>query len=165
MIALALLSVAVTLGMNFVNSQIQSRDVRTKQNMHRYIAIQVTQHINANIAFYPPINPVGFTFMGISLTLFKPKIVYIGCFTKDGMLIDNRFHFNSFSGLSSFNEKTPVPNLTYCPVGKSFYQVRFFWLPAASTIADVDSVKINIITLFAGADKSLAVHNFKIFAK
>lgn len=165
LIALALLSGAITLGMNFINGQMNSRTVRAKQSMQRYIAIQVTQHINSNITFYPPISPPGFTFFGIPIPIFNPKIIYVGCFTKDGILIENKFHFNSISGLAPFNEKVPIPNLTYCPVGKSFYQVRFFWLPAASTSADVDSVKINIITLFAGADKSLAVHNFKIFAK
>jgi prepilin-type N-terminal cleavage/methylation domain-containing protein len=168
MVAMGLLSVAITLSMNFINTQLNSRKVRTIQSMHRYIAIQVTQHINTNLTFYPPISPPGFSFFGIPILTFKPKIIYVGCFTKDGILIENKFHFNSFSGFGAFNEQTPINGLSYCPPTKSFYQVRFFWLPPdpnSSTPTDADSVKINIITFNPGTNKSLAVHNFKIFAK
>lgn len=144
MVAMALLAGAVLFGMNTLDGQQKSRVVRTKQTMHRFIAIQVTQHINANIPFYPPILPGS----------PSDKIVYVGCMTKDGVLQGNKFIFKL---APSFDENVSTE---VCPQALTAYEVRFFWLNSAT-----DEVKINILTMAPGTSGSLAVHNFKIFAK
>lgn len=144
MVALALLAGAVTFGMNFINEQQKARGSRTKQTMHRYIAIQVTQHINSNLSFYPPITP----------SSASDKIIYVGCMSKDGVLQGNKFIFKL---APSFDEQTPTG---LCTPGLTAYEVRFFW---SDTV--VDEVKINILTMQPNTAQSLAVHNFKIFAK
>jgi prepilin-type N-terminal cleavage/methylation domain-containing protein len=152
MVAMALLSVAVTLGMNFIGGATKSRKNRSIQSMQRYIAIQVTQHITGNLAMYPPIvHPA------------SKKIVYVGCMTKEGILIGNKYSFRSLS-ISTFNEKNPTG---LCPADKTAYEARFFWTEAGivNGIDLSDEVKINLLTLETGTNKSLAVHNFYIFAK
>ena len=144
LVAMGLLAAAITFGMNFIGEQGKSRGVRTKQTVHRYIAIQVTQHINSNLAFYPPIIPPTPT----------DKILYVGCMSKDGVLLGNKF---TFKLVPSFDDHVSsavcLPNVTA-------YEVRFFWLNSGS-----DEVLINILTLIPGTPASLAVKNFKIFAK
>lgn len=143
MVAMALLAGAVLFGMNALDEQNKSRVVRTKQTMHRFIAIQVTQHINANIPFYPPVD-----------TGPSDKIIYVGCMTKDGVLQGNKFIFKL---ASSFDEAVST---ALCDATLTAYEVRFFW-----SDPDKDEVKINILTMSPGTSQSLAVHNFKIFAK
>lgn len=145
MVAMALLSVAITLGMNFISGATKGRSNRTTQSMQRYIAIQVTQHITASLAFYPHINP-----------LFARKIVYVGCMTKEGLLIGNKYYFHS---LRAFRDNRPT---NFCPPPKSAYEVRFYWTEA---VGKPDEVKINLLTLESGTVKSMSVHNFYIFAK
>lgn len=151
MVSLALLSVGVTLGMNFVGEQSKGRDTRTKQSMHRYIAIQVTQHITGNLAFFPPIEPVN----------SSDKIVYYGCMTKEGILINNKF---TFMVMPSFDKSVSTG---LCPTDKTLYEVRYYWLPMDPNAQDpnTDEVEINLLTLQQGTPKSLSVRNFKIFAK
>jgi type II secretory pathway pseudopilin PulG len=145
LVGMGLLSMAITLGMNFVSEQVKTRDTRTKQTIHRYIAIQVTQHVTNGIAYYPPIAPLNPT----------DKIVYVGCMTRDGVLIANTFKFVL---TSNFDERVSTGK---CALVDTAYEVRFFWVDA-----NVDStVKINILTLAPGTINSLAVRNFKIFAK
>lgn len=144
MVAMALLSGAITLGMNFVGEQNKSRDSRTKQSIHRYIAIQVTQHINGNLSYYPPVAPLS----------TSDKIVYVGCMSKEGMLMGNKFQFHVSSSFAD-NVSTGI-----CPVEGTVFEVRFYWLNPL-----LDEVKINLLTLQPGTNNSLAVHNFKIFAK
>ena len=147
MVAMALLSVAITLGMNFISGAIKGRSNRTTQSMQRYIAIQVTQHITASLAFYPHINHP-----------FTRKIVYVGCMTKEGLLIGNKYYFHSLSAFT-FKDKNPTG---FCPPPKSAYEVRFYWTEAP---LKPDEVKINLLTLESGTVKSMTVHNFYIFAK
>jgi prepilin-type N-terminal cleavage/methylation domain-containing protein len=147
MVAMALLSVAITLGMNFISGATKARRTRTTQSMQRYIAIQVTQHITASLAFYPHINHP-----------FTKKIVYVGCMTKEGILIGNKYYFHSLSAFT-FKDKNPTG---FCPAVTSAYEVRFYW---TETTAKPDEVKINLLTLETGTTRSLAVHNFYIFAK
>jgi prepilin-type N-terminal cleavage/methylation domain-containing protein len=144
LIAMALLVGAISLGMNSLDQQSKSRSTRTKQTMHRYIAIQVTQHINANVATYPPIIPAN----------TSDKIVYYGCLTKDGMLIGNKFIFKL---ATNFDEKVPFGQ---CPQDLTAYEARFYWSNSVP-----DEVRINLLTLQTGTAAFLAVHNFKIFAK
>lgn len=144
MVAMALLVGAVTFGMNALDEQQKSRGTRTKQTMHRYIAIQVTQHINSNLPFYPPITP----------TSPSDMIVYVGCMNKDGVLQNGKFLFKLIPG---FDERVSTG---LCTSPFNSYEVRFFWLGAGT-----DDVKINLLTLMAGTSEALAVHNFKIFAK
>lgn len=144
MVAMALLIGAVTFGMNALDEQQKSRGARTKQTMHRYIAIQVTQHINSNLPFYPPILPPS----------PADKIVYVGCMNKDGVLQNGKFLFKLIPG---FDEGVSTG---LCTSPFNSYEVRFFWISSGS-----DDVKINLLTLSPGTSQSLAVHNFKIFAK
>lgn len=145
MVSMALLSVAITLGMNFVSEQSKGRSTRTKQSIHRFIAIQVTQHITTNLVAYPPIAPL----------VASDKIVYVGCINKEGALIGNKFKFYVSS---TFDDKVST---TICPAVVTFYEVRFYWIEPQLQ----DEVKINLLTLQPGTNNSLAVHNFKIFAK
>jgi prepilin-type N-terminal cleavage/methylation domain-containing protein len=144
MISMALLATAITFGMNFMGEQNKSRNIRTKQSIQRYIAIQVTQHINGNLSAYPPVAPVA----------ASDKIVYVGCITKDGVLIANKFTFHVSSTFSD-NVST-----TICPLANTHFEVRFYWVNPS-----LDEVKINLLTLQPGTTNSLTVHNFKIFAK
>lgn len=144
---MALVATIITLGMNFLSGTQKTRDQRSRQTIHRYIAIQVTQHVTGNLGFYPPIEPL----------TASDKIVYVGCMNKDGVLIGNKgFQFHL---ATSFNEANPTG---VCPPEKTHYEARFFWLNPIN-----DEVKINLLTLAPGpgATPSLAIHNFKIFAK
>ncbi len=152
MVAMLLLSVAITLGMNFIEEATKSRKNKSIQSMHRYIAIQVTQHITGNLAMYPPISHPPLQ-----------KIVYVGCMTKEGILIGNKYSFRSLSRFT-FKENKPTG---FCPAINTAYEVRFFWTEAG-TVNGVDlsdQVKINLLTPKTGDNRSLAVHNFYIFAK
>lgn len=147
MVSMALVATIITLGMNFLSTTQKTRDQRSKQTIHRYIAIQVTQHVTGNLGFYPPVDPLN----------PSDKIVYVGCMNKDGVLIGNkgfRFHL-----ATAFDEATSTG---ICPTDKTHYEARFFWLNPLQ-----DEVKINLLTLATGpgTTASLAVHNFKIFAK
>jgi prepilin-type N-terminal cleavage/methylation domain-containing protein len=144
MVAMALLAGAITLGMNFFGVKNKTRDTRTKQTMQRYIAIQITQHINGNLTTYPPISP----------PTASDKIVYVGCMNKDGVLLGNKFKFHVSS---TFADDTPT---TICELGSTVYEARFYWLNPL-----LDEVKINILTLSPGSNQSIATLNFKIFAK
>ena len=146
-VAMALLSVAITLGMNFITGATKTRSTRTTQSMQRYIAIQVTQHITSSLAFYPHINH----------PIFK-KIVYVGCMTKEGLLIGNKYGFHQFSSFI-FKDKNPTG---LCLPPNSAYEVRFYRTEAP---LKPDEVKINLLTLESGTVKSMTVHNFYIFAK
>ncbi len=145
LVGMGLLSMAITLGMNFVSEQMKSRDTRTKQTIHRYIAIQVTQHVTNGIAYYPPIAPIN----------PSDKIIYVGCMTRDGVLISNSFKFFL---TANFDDKVSTGK---CPTVDTAYEVRFLWVDPSID----DTVKINILTLAPGTINSLAVRNFKIFAK
>ena len=143
MVSMALLAVVITLSMNFMEKQNQSRSDLTKQTLHRFIAIQVTQHITTNLPYYPPIRPPSPT----------SKIVYVGCLNKDGVLLSNHFKFKL---ASPFNERL---SLSVCDLAKAHYEVRFFWVNSAT-----GEMRINLLTYRPGKNISLAVHNFKIFA-
>jgi prepilin-type N-terminal cleavage/methylation domain-containing protein len=143
LVSMAILSIAITLSMNFMSDQTKTRDQRGKQSVQRYIAIQVTQHINSNWRFYPPIiagNP-------------SDKIVHIGCLTKEGQLTDDF----TFKLIPNFNETIQTG---ICPEEKTHYEVRFFWINPQQ-----DEVKINLLTKYPGSSGSMSVRNFKIFAK
>lgn len=143
LIAMSILYGGIVLSMNFMNEQTKSRTIRGKQSIQRYIAIQVTQHINANWAKYPFIKPLS----------PSQKVVYVGCLTKNGQL----FGDYKFKLIDNFDEAVATD---VCPKEKTHYEVRFFWLNPSS-----DEVKINLLTKYPGSAASLAVHNFKIFAK
>lgn len=143
MIAMGLLFGGVMLSMNFLSEQTQSRDQRVKQSIQRYIAIQVTQHINTNWSFYPTFKTVDSTW----------KVIYVGCLNKDGQLM-GKF---TLKLLQNFDERIPT---NVCPISKTHYEVRFFWINALN-----DEIKINLLTKYPNGVNAIAVHNFKIFAK
>ena len=74
-VALGILSVTVTLGMNYFSMTFKSRETRTIQSIFRYLAIQATQTVTIGSAFYPP----------ISAPSSSEKVLYVGCF--DGILV------------------------------------------------------------------------------
>jgi len=143
MVAMGILYGAIILSMNFLDVQNKSRDQRVKQSMQRYIVIQVTQHINANWPFYPTLKPAD----------LSKKVVYVGCLNKDGQLM-GKYHLKI---IQDFNETVSTES---CPITKTHYEVRFFWINALN-----DEIKINLLTKNTHGAGILAVHNFKIFAK
>ena len=79
--------------------------------------------------------------------------MYVGCLTKEGQFLGN-FSFNL---ISNFNE---AASTNICPPEKTHYEARFFWINPSQ-----DEVRINLLTKYPGTATSMAVHNFKIFAK
>lgn len=142
-IAMFLLSGIIIFSTGQQSIQLKSRSQRMKQSILRYLAIQVTQHINANWALFPPFVPPD----------PSSKVVYVGCADKNGKLINNY----QLKILSNFNE---LVETQICDNTKTHFEIRFFWQNI-----DSNEVKINILTKNIDQAQSMKVHNYIIHSK
>lgn len=144
-VAMGILSVVTTLGMNYFSMHFKSRETRTIQSIFRYLAIQATQTVTIGSAFYPP----------ISAPAPSEKVLYVGCFDGKGEQINN------VKGVKEFQLHFAENYLESKASGQcnenAFYEVRFYWEDIASS-----KVAINIVSL--KKDNNPTGYNFKNYA-
>jgi type II secretory pathway pseudopilin PulG len=151
-VGLALLTIAISLGMNYISVQQNARAVRKFQSTVRFLAIQATQEATLNYKFYPPILPPNPT----------DQPLYVACFKDDGNKVPNiKTTSRDFQFAVIPNYKQDVASGMCDPLTSKF-EVRFYWITPIQS-----DININIFNLrYTPRDSyRLLFKNFKVFAK
>ncbi len=164
MVSIALLSVVIYFGMGAVKDQKKSRADRSKQSIQRYIAIQVVEHITANLHLYPPLV---LSSSGFPISIGNKKIYYVGCLDKDGVLIGGTSYKYKEMKLLLSTLGGPAPTIpSFCSTDplmktKYHYEVAFEWLTPVTS----NKIQITLTTRYSEKNKSLSSRKYVIFAK
>ena len=165
MVAIALLSVVIYFAMGTVSDQKKSRADRSKQSIQRYIAIQVVEHITANLRLYPPMVRNSSFRIRLPITVY-----YFGCLDKDGVLIGGTsYKYREFTSRPSRGSLTPRTPL-FCQIDaatkdKYHYQVLFQCKPPSDNPLDKNRIEITLTTRYSDKNKSLSTRKYVVFAK
>ena len=164
MVSIALLSVVIYFGMGAVKDQKKSRADRSKQSIQRYIAIQVVEHITANLHLYPPLV---LSSSGLPFSIGNKKIYYVGCLDKDGVLIGGTSYKYRELRLLMLPLGGSAPTFpSFCSTdavmkNKYHYEVAFEWLAPVT----LNKIQITLTTRYSEKNKSLSSRKYVIFAK
>jgi type II secretory pathway pseudopilin PulG len=152
LVGLSLLTVAITLGMNYITVQQNARAIRKFQSTVRFLAIQATQEATLNYKFYPPIAKPDPT----------TQPLYVACYNAAGNTVPNLITKSRDYQFYLAADYAPDKPTSACDKTIARFEARFYWLDPYTTAIKIDIFNLN----YRERDSiRLLTKSFKVFAK